>query len=304
MDLAADPSARHRAASFAGPDHFLIYRRHARRLPGAPFCGLLRPRPRFDVMPEFELTPLVLVVVLIAGFTAGFIDSIAGGGGLISIPTLLAFDVPPHLAFGTNKLQSALGTTVAAANYARRGLVTRDGLVTGMGCTGIAAFAGAWCVTRVSATLLVHLIPWLLGAVFLYVLVSPKLGDTRRAERINHAAFHVLFGLGLGFYDGFFGPGTGSFWTLGYVVLLGYTLPHATGHTKAMNVTSNYASLAWFAWHGDVHWWLGLGMGAANIAGAFTGSSLAIRRGAGFIRGIFLAVVGALIVRLLWQAWR
>ncbi|MBE2215521.1 MAG: TSUP family transporter [Opitutaceae bacterium] len=246
----------------------------------------------------------VVLLFVLVGFCAGFVDSIAGGGGLISMPALLAAGMPPHLALGTNKLQSAMGTTFATANYARRGLITREGLALGVGITGPAAFFGAFAVTRLPGDLLVRVIPWLLGAIFVYVLVSPRIGDERRHARLAPAAFHGLFGLVLGFYDGFFGPGTGTFWTMGYVMLMGFTLPHATGHTKVMNLTSNVASLAWFAWHGDVAWLAGLLMGAANIAGALTGSTLAIRRGAGFIRVVFLLVVGATIARLVWRSFQ
>lgn len=254
-------------------------------------------------MSEFEITATVVVTLAFVGFCAGFVDSIAGGGGLISMPALLAAGMPPHLALGTNKLQSAMGTSFATANYARRGLVTREGLAAGVGVTAPAAFAGAFAVTRLPGDLLVRLIPWLLGAIFLYVLLSPRIGDERRRARLSTGVFHLLGGLLLGFYDGFFGPGTGTFWTMGYVMLLGFTLPHATGHTKVMNLTSNLASLVWFAAHGDVLLIPGLLMGGANIAGALTGSSLAIRRGAGFIRVVFLLVVGATIARLVWRSF-
>lgn len=254
-------------------------------------------------MPAFEMQSAAWAAVCVAGFAAGFVDSIAGGGGLISMPALLAAGLPPHLALGTNKLQSALGTSFATGNYARRGLVTREGLASGVTCTAVAAFAGAWAVTRLPGDFLVRVIPWLLAAIFLYVLASPRVGETRRAARLGVVAFHVALGCALGFYDGFFGPGTGTFWTAGYVVLLGFTLPHATGHTKVMNLTSNLASLAWFAWHGDVFWSVGVAMGGANIAGALLGSTLAIRRGAGFIRAFFLLAVGATIARLLWRSF-
>jgi len=252
---------------------------------------------------DFEITAAVVIVLAIVGFAAGFVDSIAGGGGLISMPALLAAGMPPHLALGTNKLQSAMGTSFATANYARRGLIEREGLALGVGVTAPAAFLGALAVTRLPGDLLVRVIPWLLGAIFLYVLLSPRIGDERRHARLAPAVFHGVAGLVLGFYDGFFGPGTGTFWTMGYVMLLGLPLPHATGQTKAMNLTSNLASLAWFALHGDVAWLAGLLMGAANIAGALTGSTLAIRRGAGFIRVVFLLVVGATIARLVWRSF-
>jgi uncharacterized protein len=182
-------------------------------------------------------------------------------------------------------------------------LVTRDGLALGVACTAIAAFAGAWCVSRVSGDLLVRVIPWLLIAIFVYVLLSPQVGEFRRDAHLGVAAFMVWAGLALGFYDGFFGPGVGSFWTMGFVVLMGYTLPHATGQTKAMNLTSNIASLAWFAAHGDVAWVLGAIMGTANIGGALLGSHLAIRNGRRFIRVFFLLVVGATIARLAWRSF-
>jgi uncharacterized membrane protein YfcA len=266
-------------------------------LPGRPVDAVLSA-----AVLEFEITASVIIVLALVGFCAGFVDSIAGGGGLISMPALLAAGMPPHLALGTNKLQSAMGTTFAAANYARRGLVTREGLLTGIGVTAPAAFAGAFAVTRLPGDLLVRVIPWLLGAIFIHVLLSPKIGDERRHARLASAVFHGGAGLVLGFYDGFFGPGTGTFWTMGYVMLMGFTLPHATGHTKVMNLTSNLASLGWFALHGDVYWVAGALMGTANIAGAITGSTLAIRRGAGFIRVVFLLVVGATIARLVWRS--
>ncbi len=221
---------------------------------------------------------------------------------MISLPALLAVGLPPHVALGTNKLQSAMGTSFAAGNYARRGLVSGEGLSVGVGCTALAAFAGAWSVSRLSAELLLHVIPWLLVAIFVYVLFSPRVGESRREARLGVVVFNALAGGVLGFYDGFFGPGTGSFWTMGYVALLGYTLPQATGQTKVMNLTSNVASLVWFGWQGSVLWPVGAAMGAANIVGALLGSHLAIRKGTRFIRNAFLIVVGLTVARLIWRS--
>lgn len=221
---------------------------------------------------------------------------------MISLPALLAVGLPPHVALGTNKLQSAMGTSFAAGNYARRGLVSGEGLPVGVGCTALAAFAGAWSVSRLSAELLLHVIPWLLVAIFVYVLLSPRVGESRREARFGVVAFNALAGVVLGYYDGFFGPGTGSFWTMGYVALLGYTLPQATGQTKVMNLTSNVASLVWFGSNGSVLWPVGAAMGAANIVGALLGSHLAIRKGTRFIRNAFLIVVGLTVARLIWRS--
>jgi len=236
-----------------------------------------------------------------AGFGAGLVDALAGGGGIISLPALLAFGLPPHVALGTNKLQAALGTTLATGNYARRGLVERAQLPLGVACTALGALAGALLVTRVPSDWLGRLVPWLLLAIFVYVVRSPRIGSAARRPSMGLRAFSVLFGLSLGFYDGFFGPGTGSFWTFAFVGLLGFTLPRATANTKAMNLTSNVVALGWFAVHGDVAWRVGLAVGAANIAGALVGSSLAIDRGARLIRAVYLVVVAATLARLVWR---
>ena len=249
-----------------------------------------------------HLSPLAQVVLALAGFSAGFVDSIAGGGGIISLPALLAVGVPPHLAFGTNKLQAASGTAFAAGNYSRRGLVQRAQLPLGVSCTAAGAVAGAMLVVRLPSMWLGHVVPWLLVAVFVYVVRSPRLGESAGPARMASTAFSVAFGLSLGFYDGFFGPGTGSFWTLAFLAFRGFALPQATAQTKVMNLTSNAAALVWFAIHGDVLWGLGLGIGAANVAGALAGSSLAMEKGARLIRVFFLLAVAATLVRLVWRS--
>ena len=157
-----------------------------------------------------HLSLLAQVLLLLAGFGAGFVDSIAGGGGVISLPALLAAGMPPHLALGTNKLQAALGTTFAAGNYARRGLLERAQLPLGVMFTAGGAVAGAMLISRLPSMWLARIVPWLLTAIFVYVIGSPRLGETARRARMTSATFAALFGLLLGFYDGFFGPGTGS----------------------------------------------------------------------------------------------
>jgi uncharacterized membrane protein YfcA len=249
-----------------------------------------------------HLSHLEQLILVLAGFTAGFVDSIAGGGGIISLPALLAVGMPPHLALGTNKLQASLGTAFAAGNYARRGLVDRSRLLLGVACTAVGAFAGAALVAAVPSMWLARLVPWLLVAIFVYVIRSPHLGESARHARMAAGAFAVVFGLALGFYDGFFGPGTGSFWTMALLSLGGMALPQATAHTKVMNLTSNVVALAWFGVHGDVLWRIGLGIAAANVLGALAGSSLAMEKGARLIRVFFLAAVAATLVRLVWQS--
>jgi uncharacterized membrane protein YfcA len=249
-----------------------------------------------------HLSPLEQLILALAGFSAGFVDSIAGGGGIISLPALLAVGMPPHLALGTNKLQASLGTAFAAGNYARRGLLDRSRLPIGVTCTAVGALAGAALVVHLPSLWLARIVPWLLVAIFVYVVRSPHLGESARPARMAAATFAGVFGLALGFYDGFFGPGTGSFWTMALLSLGGMALPQATAHTKAMNLTSNAVALAWFAFHGDVLWRIGLGIATANVLGALAGSSLAIEKGTRLIRVFFLAAVAATLARLVWQS--
>jgi uncharacterized membrane protein YfcA len=249
-----------------------------------------------------HLSLLEQLILALAGFSAGFVDSIAGGGGIISLPALLAVGMPPHLALGTNKLQASLGTAFAAGNYARRGLVDSSRLPLAVTCTAVGALAGAMLVVRLPSMWLSRVVPWLLVGIFFYVVRSPSLGESSRAARMAAGTFAIVFGVSLGFYDGFFGPGTGSFWTMAFLALGGMALPQATAHTKVMNLTSNAVALAWFAIHGDVLWRIGLGVAAANVAGAVAGSSLAIEKGARLIRVFFLAAVAATLARLVWQS--
>ena len=243
---------------------------------------------------------LTFAALALAGFSAGFVDAIAGGGGIISLPALLAAGLPPHVALGTNKLQAGLGTSMAAANYARRGLLVRREVPLGVACTAVGALAGAALVTRVPSMWLGRVVPWLLVAIFVHVARAPRFGAEPGRARLGAGPFAVAGGLLLGIYDGFFGPGVGSFWTLGFVGLRGLPLPQATAHTKVVNLTSNVVALGWFATHGDVAWRLGLGVAAANVAGALAGSSLAIEKGAGLIRAFFLVAVAATLTRLVW----
>jgi uncharacterized membrane protein YfcA len=249
-----------------------------------------------------HLSPLLVGALAAAGFGAGFVDAIAGGGGIISLPALLAAGLPPHVALGTNKLQAGLGTSIATLNYARRGFLVVRELPVGVVSTAVGALAGAALVTRLSPLWLARVAPWLLVAIFVYVAKGPRFGAETRAARVGPHEFGALAGLLLGTYDGFFGPGTGSFWTIAWVGLRGFALPQATAQTKAMNLTSNVVALAWFAARGDVMWVLGLGVAAANVAGAIAGSSLAIEKGAPLIRIFFLLAVAATLLHLVRQS--
>ncbi len=246
--------------------------------------------------------PALYALLLATGVAAGFIDAIAGGGGLLTLPVLLGTGLPPTVALGTNKLQGSFGSVAAAWHYGRAGLIDWRGAAAGVAATFAGAVAGTWLVSRLPPEALRVLVPALLVAVAVAMLLQPRLGAADGPARVPVAVFHGLGGLGLGFYDGFFGPGTGTLWAFAYVALLGYGLVRATAHTKLMNATSNLASLAVFAAAGYCDLAAGIAMGLGQLVGARLGAGLVIRRGAALVRPLFIAVALALSARLLWQA--
>jgi len=252
-------------------------------------------------MPDW---PLLIPLLFGGGLAAGLVDSIAGGGGLITVPLLMAIVPDPRLALGTNKLQSTFGSFTAMLNYARNGQIRFQGTLWGIFCTLLGAAAGTVCVQHLGQDLLKRLIPVALLAILVYTAVSPRLGVKDIRPRMSGWAYYLLFGLGLGFYDGFFGPGTGSFWTMAFMVGLGHNMQRAVGHTKLMNFTSNVASLIFFLLGGNVVVRLGLIMAAGEIVGARIGSGMVLRRGVRFVRPVFLAVVLLTVLYLLWQNYR
>lgn len=251
-------------------------------------------------MEPFALSMSDFPVLFSVGFFAGFVDSIAGGGGLISLPALMALGLPPQAALGTNKLQGSFGTLSAAWNYIGKGIVDLREAVSGIIFTLIGAALGAVAIQQMKSDNLKHLIPFLLIGVFLYTLFSKKPDEETRRALIPEKPFFVMFGLCLGFYDGFFGPGTGSFWTASFMALLGYGMTRASGYTRVMNFVSNSVALSVFIAGGNVLFTVGLTMAAGQVIGARAGSGLAISRGTAFIRPVFMTVVFLTILRLFY----
>jgi uncharacterized membrane protein YfcA len=169
--------------------------------------------------------------------------------------------------------------------------------------TLLGALLGAFAVQQIDANLLRHAVPWLLAGILIYTLLRPKIGTEEHPPQISAPLFFTAFGLGLGFYDGFFGPGTGSFWAIAFVLFQGQTFTRATALTKIMNATSNLASLAMFAAAGLVHLGAGLTMAAGQLVGGRLGAQLVVTRGARFIRPIFLIMVTLTLARLLWVSY-
>ena len=258
-----------------------------------------------DLLPE-GLTPATVLLVLLAALTAGFIDAVVGGGGLIQLPALLLVPgLSPVQALATNKLGSILGTATSATTYYRR---ARPDLRTALPMAGVAlvsSFLGASIAALLPADVFKPVIVVALMAIGAFTLLRPSLGEAtalRHAGRRHHGLAAGI-GAAIGFYDGILGPGTGSFLVFAMVSLLGYDFLAASAKAKIVNCATNLGALLFFVPHGSVFWGLGLLMGAANMVGGYLGARTATTRGSRFIRVAFLVVVTALIVRLGWDVW-
>ena len=248
-----------------------------------------------------------LLLVSIASLGAGFVDAIVGGGGLILVPALFAVfpGTPPATLFGVNKGASIWGTGVATVQYARRVEMRWAALLPAAGAGFAGSLAGAWLVTVMDPGFLRKALPFVLLAVLLYTLVKKDLGrhHTPRFTGRAETAAACCIGLVLGFYDGFFGPGTGSFLVFLFVRWLGYDFLSASASAKLLNTATNLAALSLFAYTGHVWWNFALTMAVANVAGSLLGTRLALRHGTGFVRVVFIVVVSALILKTGFDAF-
>ncbi|MGQ4582819.1 TSUP family transporter [Lysobacter sp. F60174L2] len=245
-----------------------------------------------------ELGIEVIALLMAVAFVAGVIDAIAGGGGLLTIPALMAAGVPPVHAIATNKLQSSFGTASAVVAFARKGRIDfRRFLKPAIGAF-LGSAVGAWVLQRIDPAFLAGLIPVLLILMVIYFTVAPKASEEDRHSRLGTGAL-VGIVIAIGFYDGFFGPGTGSFLTTVLVALFGMGLVSATAHTKFLNLASNVAALVTLVIGGQVLWMVGLLMAVASIAGGQVGAHLALRVGGKVIRPLLVVMALALTVKLL-----
>ena len=248
-----------------------------------------------------------LLIVGAASLLGGFVDSIVGGGGLILVPALFAVfpNAPPATLFGVNKSASIWGTAVATWQYGRR-VPPRWATLLPAASAGFAgSMAGAWLVTVVSAEFLRKLLPLVLLAVLLYTLAKKELGRIHAPRFAGRAEALAASGIGLviGFYDGFFGPGTGSFLVFLFVRWLGYDFLNASASAKLVNTATNAAALLLFAIKGHVWWNFALALAVSNVIGSLLGARLALRHGADFVRVVFIGVVSALICKTGYDAF-
>lgn len=242
-----------------------------------------------------------LLLVSLASLLAGTIDAIVGGGGLILVPALFATfpTAPPATLLGTNKSASVWGTLMATRQYLQRVQLRWRTWAPAMGVALAGGLGGAWAVSVVDPGFLRKSLPFVLGAVLAYTLANKHLGREHRplVSATHERLWACAIGAVVGAYDGFFGPGTGSFFIFLFVRVLGYDFLHASAAAKLLNLATNAAALALFTAKGHVWWHLGLPMAVANVAGSYLGSRLALKHGASFVRGVFVLVVGALILK-------
>ena len=248
-----------------------------------------------------------LLIVSMASLLAGFVDSIVGGGGLILVPALFAVFPAAHPAtlFGTNKGASVWGTAFATWQFSRRVEMRWAALLPAAGAGFVASFAGAWLVTVVSPDYLRKLLPLVLLVVLIYTVAKKDLGRTHTPRFSGAAEQWVAASVGalIGFYDGFFGPGTGSFLVFLFVRLLGYDFLSASASAKLVNTATNLAALLLFVAKGHIWWHFVVAMALANVVGSLLGTRLALKHGTGFVRVFFMIVVSALILKTGYDAF-
>lgn len=249
----------------------------------------------------FEVSLDLALMLIAAAFAAGFVDAIAGGGGLITLPALLLAGASPMQAIATNKVQAAFGAATAAASYAVAGHVDPRRQIGSAAIALAAGVGGALMVALVPTDWLRLALPVILVGIALFFAFKPGLDDLDRAQRMRPAVFAGTVVPLIAAYDGLVGPGAGAFYMIGFVTLAGYGVLKATAHTKLLNLASNLGGLLAYAVMGAPWWVTGLAMGLAQAAGARLGARLAMRIGAGVIKPLLVITSSALAARLIWQ---
>ncbi|MDP2316606.1 MAG: TSUP family transporter [Pseudomonadota bacterium] len=247
---------------------------------------------------------MLLALACSAAFLAGLVDAVAGGGGLIQLPALLVLfpDAPVPALLGTNKVASVMGTAAALSRYVRNGVRIPWRAV---GPAAVAAFIGSFAGARLASHLPAEwmrpVVVVLLAGVAAFTFLRKEFGAVAGEAHPASVPGVLLMGAALGAYDGFFGPGTGSFLLFGFIALLGLDFLGASASSKVVNVATNLAAILAFAWAGQIWWATALPMAICNIAGSQVGSRLALKKGAPFVRRLFLAVVLVLLGRMTWE---
>lgn len=252
-------------------------------------------------MSEFIISTHAFIFLLIASFLAGFLDSIAGGGGLIAMPAYMLTGMPMHLVYGCNKFAAACGTTIATLRYWKNKMVELP--------VGLTAAVGAFCCSTISSNLVLILNEQTLKTMMLVALpvvaiitlLNKNMGNENCSDTFSKRKKYVLalfIGCLVGFYDGLFGPGTGTFALIAFCLIMKYDMRTATGNAKCLNLASNYASLVVFILAGTIYWSIAIPAAISNIVGNFVGAGVAIRKGAKVIRRMLMIVIVLLFVKM------
>lgn len=242
-------------------------------------------------------TELIIALFFIAA-AAGFIDAIAGGGGLLTIPALLFTGMTPVQAIATNKLQAIFGSFSATRFFIKEGLLHPWSQRWSILATALGAALGAISLQFISADILIRIMPFALIVIALYLAINKSFGQSNQQAKLNRKQFDSSAIPTIGFYDGFFGPGTGTFFALSYSKLRGFNLIKATAHAKLMNFTTNFVSLAIFIFADQIVWLAGLTMAAGQIIGARLGARSAVKNGVDFIRYLTIFICIAMSISL------
>ncbi|MFS2224770.1 sulfite exporter TauE/SafE family protein [Pantoea sp. B65] len=253
-------------------------------------------------MDWFVVSPMLVGLLFLVAVVAAFIDSIAGGGGLLTVPALLAAGLSPAQALATNKLQGVGGSFSASLYFVRRKAVDLRAQKLNIAMAFIGSVTGATLIQHIDPGLLRQVLPLLIIAIGLYFLLMPRLGEEDRVRRLYGLPFALVAGGCVGFYDGFFGPGAGSFYALAFVTLCGYNLAKSTAHAKVLNFSSNLGGLLFFIFGGKVVWGTGLVMLLGAFCGARLGASLVLSRGQSLIRPMVVMVSAVMSSKLLYDS--
>lgn len=250
----------------------------------------------------FDIDLSLLIILIIFGFLAAFIDSVVGGGGLIALPALLFTGLHPAAAVATNKLASTIGSLTSTYMFYRSGKLDIKSVYKLFPLTFIGSMLGAWCVHLMDPEMLKPLMLIMLAAVAIYTIFKKDWGSISSPKSLSprHYIMFLAAIFAIGFYDGFLGPGTGSFLIFAFL-LIGFDFLKAAGNAKFLNFGSNIAGLLMFMFLGQVNYTYGLIMGVAQLAGAICGSRFAIKKGSSFVRVLFIAVTCLLLVKNIYD---
>ena len=246
---------------------------------------------------DLSLTLEVILMLTAVATVAGFIDAIAGGGGLLTIPAMLLANIPPVLTLGTNKLQAASGALAASITMIKKGVVSPSKMKLAIAGAFIGSVLGTIAVQMSPPDMLEKLIPFLIAAIGIYTLFAPSLGEVEAEPRISESTWQRVVAPLIGFYDGYVGPGTGMFFALGNVALRGRQIIAATGAAKVLNLSTNIASLIFFIIGGNVLWKVGLAMMVGQTIGAYAGSHMVVKGGSKIIRPVIVLICLAMVTK-------